>query len=194
MFCSPGKNSWSTLVKSIFLCVTLIAPQAVHAEEQTKPVEKQVDKNGDAVRWAILAAALGSAVFYEEGHEGTIQLFKSFAVSEIITAGLKEITDKTRPNGHCCESFPSGHASKAFMGATFIHKRYGRKYGIPAYIAATYVGYTRVKADKHYVEDVVAGAAIGILSSYFFTTPYKDLEVTPLVGNGFYGVYLNKSW
>jgi membrane-associated phospholipid phosphatase len=80
------------------------------------------------------------------------------------------------------------------MGATFIHKRYGWKYAVPAYIAATYVGYSRVEADKHYVEDVIAGAAIGVLSSYFLTTPYDDLEITPLVGNGVYGVYISKRW
>ena len=80
------------------------------------------------------------------------------------------------------------------MGAAFIHERYGWKYSVPAYIAATYVAYSRVEADKHYVEDVVAGAAIGVVSSFVFTTSYQGLEVTPVVGNGFYGVYVSSTW
>ena len=186
MRCPAGK-SWTAVLRLSFLCVGFFAHQAVLAEEQ-------VEKNGDVLQYAILAAGLGTAVFYEEGYEGTIQFLTSFAVSQVVTEGLKRITDKTRPNGNCCKSFPSGHTSKSFMGAAFIHERYGWKYAVPAYIAATYVAYSRVEADKHYVEDVVAGAAIGIVSSFVFTTPYKGLEVTPVVANGFYGVYVGSTW
>jgi len=80
------------------------------------------------------------------------------------------------------------------MGAAFIHQRYGWEYGIPAYVAASYVAYSRVQADKHFVEDVIAGAAIGIFSSLYFTTPYKGFDVTPLVGNGVYGVSVSSTW
>lgn len=180
-------RSWATVFRLSLLCIGVFTQQAVLAEEQ-------VEKNGDALQWTILAAGLGSAVFYEEGHEGTIQFLKSFAVSQVVTEGLKLLTDRTRPDGNCCKSFPSGHASKAFMGAAFIHERYGWKYAAPAYIAATYVAYSRVEADKHYVEDVVAGAAIGIVSSFVFSTSYKGLEVTPVVGSSFYGVYVSSTW
>ncbi|MCW8925664.1 MAG: phosphatase PAP2 family protein [Xanthomonadales bacterium] len=186
MFWKSGK-SWTTAFKHLLVCACLFVQQTVLAKDQT-------EQNGDVIQWAILAAGLGSAVLYEEGHEGTLQFLESFAASQIVTAGLKSITDKERPNGNCCKSFPSGHTSKAFMGAAFIHERYGWKYAVPAYVAATYVGYSRVNADKHYVEDVVAGAAIGILSSFVFTSSYKSLEVTPVVGNGYYGVYLSSNW
>ena len=182
-----AEKSWSRAIKPVFLCIAVFTQQTVLAEEQ-------VEKNGDALQWTILAAGLGTAVFHEEGHEGTVQFFKSFAISQIVTEGLKRVVDKTRPDGNCCKSFPSGHASKAFMGAAFIHERYGWKYAVPAYIAATYVGYSRVEADKHYVEDVVVGAAIGIVSSFVFTTSYKSMEVTPVVSNGFYGVYVSSTW
>lgn len=181
------KITWDRVFKPVVLCIALIGSQAAWAE-------KQVEKNGDVLQWTILAAGLGTAVFHEEENEGTVQFLTSFAVSQFITEGLKRVTDKTRPDGNCCKSFPSGHTSKSFMGATFIHKRYGWKYAVPAYLAATYVGYSRVEADKHYVEDVIAGAAIGILSSYFLTTRYENLEITPLVGNGVYGVHISKSW
>ena len=177
----------SFLIKSMFFCVVLFAQQAVLAADR-------IEKNGDALHKLILAVGLASTIVYEEEHEGTIQLLKSFIVSQVVTQGLKRATQKTRPNGDCCSSFPSGHASKAFMGAGFMHKRYGWEYAIPAYIAASYVAYSRVHADKHFVEDVVAGAAIGILSSFYFTTSYKGFAVTPVVSNGVYGVYIRSNW
>jgi len=69
--------------------------------------------------------------------------------------------DKKRPTGSN-QSFPSGHTSAVFQGAAFIHKRYGLKQAAAAYIGATFVGYSRVESDKHFTEDVIAGAALGI--------------------------------
>lgn len=186
MFRKPG-ITWSFFIKSMVFCAGLLAQQAVLAADR-------IEKNGDTLHLLILAAGLGSTVVYEEGHEGTIQLLKSFIVAKVVTEGLKRATHKTRPNGNCCSSFPSAHTSKAFMGAGFMHKRYGLEFAIPAYIAATYVAYSRVHADQHFVEDVVAGAAIGILSSFYFTTSCQGFAVTPVVSNGVYGVYVSSNW
>lgn len=79
-------------------------------------------------------------------------------------------------------SSTSGHTSKAFTVAGFIHKSYGWKYSIPACIGAVFVGYSRVKADKHFVEDVVAGAAIGILSSFYGLNQVKTGKLIPGTG------------
>ena len=111
-----------------------------------------------------------------------------------ITHGLKLSINKERPDGSDNNSFPSGHTSVSFQGTAFIQKRYGWKYGASAYVAASFVGYSRVHADKHYVEDVIAGAAIGILNSYYFTTPYKGITLTPIAGNGMYGIGISKKW
>jgi len=110
-----------------------------------------------------------------------------------LTYGLKLITDKERPNGDKY-SFPSGHTSISFQSAAFMHKRYGFKKSIPLYAAASFVGYSRVESDNHYVEDVIAGAAIGIVSSFYFTEPYKGVVVTPIVGKNFYGIQIGKQW
>lgn len=65
----------------------------------------------------------------------------------------------------------------SFASAEFIRKRYGWEFGVPAYALATFVGYSRVESDQHYTHDVIAGAAIGILSSYIFTKPYNGWNV-----------------
>jgi membrane-associated phospholipid phosphatase len=162
--------------------------------QQNTLAADSTEKNVTNLQNLIFVLGIGRTIFYEDGNQGTIQFFKSFVTSQVITEGLKLAIDKNRPNGNCCNSFPSGHTSKAFMGASFIHKRYGWKFATPAYIAATYVGYSRVEADKHYVEDVVAGAAIGILSSFYFTTPYQGLEVTPVVSRDLFGINISYKW
>jgi len=153
-----------------------------------------VETSGDILAIAIPAIGLGSTLFYEEGHDGTIRFLKSFATTEVTTELLKLATHKERPNGACCKSFPSGHTSAAFMGASFIHERYGLKYAIPAYIGAAYVGHTRVHAKKHYTVDVLAGAAVGMLSSFYFTEPYKGLEVSPSITSDTFEIRLSKTW
>jgi hypothetical protein len=51
-----------------------------------------------------------------------------------------------------------------------------------------------VEAKKHYVHDVLAGAALGSVTSFYFTKPYKDVTVIPLAGSGLYGVVVSKDW
>ncbi len=150
------------------------------------------DKIGDILQVVIPLSAYATTLYLDD-EEGESQFYKSFATTVGVTYLLKYSVDKERPNGDS-HSFPSGHASLSFQGATFIHKRYGFLYSLPAYIGATYAAYSRVEVDEHYVEDVVAGAVIGSLSSFYFTTTYKGFEIQPLVADSRYGVILRKSW
>ncbi len=177
------------ILRKIFFLVFLTALSLGQAH-----ADDDVEKTGDILRAIIPLTALGTTVFYEDGSEGAKQFIRSFIATEVITLGLKHITHRRRPNGECCTSFPSGHTSKAFMGAAFIQKRYGGYYAIPAWLGAAFVGYSRVHANKHHVTDVIAGAAIGILSSYYFTKPYQGFSVTPYAGKGFYGFMMSKRW
>lgn len=186
--------------------------------------ESQVEKNGNLLQILLPVTALGFTLFYDkggwhqgklvmlnyssaknsysynikhsEGREGAGQFAKSFITAQFITGSLKSIVHKERPNGNCCDSFPSGHTTAAFVGAAFIQKRYGWKYAIPAYLSAAYTGYSRVDAHKHFTEDIVAGAAIGILSSFYFTRQYKedDLIFEPIIVPDGYGIGIRKSW
>tara|TARA_Y100000758_G_C16055996_1_gene423174 strand:+ start:930 stop:1451 length:522 start_codon:yes stop_codon:yes gene_type:complete len=149
---------------------------------------------GDVLSLLIPSIAMGGTVFFEEDREGSVEFLKAFATSQFLTEGLKRTIHKERPNGRCCKSFPSGHSSRAFLGASFIHKRYGFKYSIPAYIAAIYVGSSRIDAKQHRIEDVLGGALIGMLSSYYFVDPYKGVKITPVASRNFYGVALSRSF
>lgn len=148
---------------------------------------------GDVLQIAIPASGFG-ATFCLDDEQGRMQFYKSFLATVVATHALKAVVHKPRPDGSDNKSFPSGHTSSAFQGAAFIHLRYGLKYGIPAYLAATYVAYSRVATNHHYVIDTVGGAAIGILSNMYFTTPYKDVKLAVLADDGAYGLRLQAKW
>lgn len=153
------------------------------------------EKAGDIVQILIPATAYATT-FALDDKEGRKQFYKSFFTNSGITYALKYSVNKPRQENNGKYSFPSGHTSAAFQGATFIHKRYGLKYSIPAYIGASFVGWSRVEgeSDKHDFTDVAAGAAIGILSSYYFTSPYKHLAVIPTASSNALGINISYKW
>jgi len=142
----------------------------------------------------LIPAAAYGGTFYMDDKDGRPQFLKSLITNTAVTFGLKLAVDKERPDKSDDNSFPSGHTSTAFQGAAFIHKRYGFKYSLPAYAGAVSVGYTRVQADKHHIEDVLAGAAIGFISSWYFTTPYENVSLAFFGEGGAYGVSITARW
>jgi len=151
-----------------------------------------VETAGDVLQYVLPAAAAGMTLAYRDG-EGALQFGESAATTLVATYGLKYAINERRPNGGH-QSFPSGHSSISFSSAEFIRKRYGWEYGVPSYALASFVAYSRVEARQHYAHDVIAGAAIGILSSYIFTRPYHGWTVQAEAGAKYYGVRLGYDW
>ncbi len=60
-------------------------------------------------------------------------------------------------------SFPSGHAALAFASAAVLSGEAddAPKVMLPAYGAAAVIGFSRIYAEKHWVSDVIVGAALG---------------------------------
>ena len=171
MFSNLTKYS---IVKRLLICIVIVLYfQTICSQHET------VKTSGDVILFALPIAALGST-FIHKDKKGTLQFAKGFLVNGALTYGLKSIINKERPDGSNSNSFPSGHTSLTFQSASFIQRRYGWKYGIPAYLLSSFTGYSRLNADKHDIVDILAGAAIGIGSTYLFTTPYQQehMELT----------------
>ncbi|MDD4872289.1 MAG: phosphatase PAP2 family protein [Kiritimatiellae bacterium] len=155
--------------------------------------EEPIPHGGDILQVVVPASGYLTTFFLDDD-EGRDQFYESALLSLGITYGLKYTFDTKRPNGGH-HSFPSGHTSAAFMGAAFISERYGWEYGIPAYLAAAYTGWSRVENQAHHPQDVFAGAAIGILSSHIFTTRFKNgIVLQPFVDDDAVGLQLSFTW
>jgi membrane-associated phospholipid phosphatase len=155
--------------------------------------DSTIEHIGDGLAVLIPASAYGGTLYLND-HEGQIAFYSSIGVSTATTLGLKYTVKRERPDGSDDRSFPSAHTMLAFQGAAFIHRRYGFNYAAAAYLGAVFVGYSRIEADKHYLSDVLAGAAIGTLSSWFFTDRCTGLSVEPLKVEGTYGLKIAYVW
>lgn len=126
-------------------------------------------------------------------YQGTKQIVLSGATNLAVTYILKYSIKKERPDHSNFHSMPSAHTSIAFQGASFIQRRYGWKWGVPAYVLSAYVGWGRTYAKRHDWWDVAAGAALGTASTYIFTRPFAQkhhLILSPVMLNGSYpGLY-----
>ena len=137
------------------------------------------DRASSIGRDALVAASIGIPAAQGDWH-GDVEAVESMAVAGGTTFALKELIHERRPDDSDNKSFPSGHTSIAFAAAANLEKRYGWQAGVPALLVASFVGVARVEADKHYVHDVLAGAAIGTLSGMLLTSRHDDgVQLTP---------------
>lgn len=141
---------------------------------------------------------LGTAVLLPTAREdwvGLRQAAYSIGSAIVVVQIGKALVDEERPNNKDDDSFPSGHTANAFSSATTLHRRYGWQVGFPAYAMATLTGIARERAREHHWYDVVAGAAIGGASGWFFTDAFNDkVQLTPWVDSTGGGVMVSINW
>lgn len=142
--------------------------------------QKGVRASTDIVAVALPATAL-AVTLIERDWEGLKEGALSAAVTAGVTIGLKYIVKENRPDLSNRHSFPSGHSAVTFASATYIGRRYGWKWSIPAYALSTYTAWGRVYGRKHHWWDVAAGAAIGAASTMLFTHPYMRKHEAAIV-------------
>jgi membrane-associated phospholipid phosphatase len=127
------------------------------------------------------AIALSYAAGRVTGREGlaasSARAAAGFVATGVVTQSLKWAVGRPRPdlgpedeelqpgsfdNDH--QAWPSGHAAVAFSLATSIAMESDRAWvGTAAYGLAGVTAWSRVRADRHWASDVVAGAVIGTL-------------------------------
>ena len=154
-----------------------------------------IEHVGDAFQLILPAMAYGSTIVASDW-TGVVQFTKSIGLNTLFVSLMKEAAGKWRPNSEetgfgSSESFPSGHASAAWISADFINRRYGWRFGVPSYIMATYTGYSRIQANKHHTDDVLAGISFATFFNRIFVTPIGDaFELSPTVLDGGPGLRL----
>jgi membrane-associated phospholipid phosphatase len=153
-----------------------------------------IEAAGKFLTFAMPAAA-GAISLGKGDRDGVLELGLAYAGAVGTTLALKSVVHEWRPDHSDERSFPSGAATSAFASAAYVDKRYGWHYGLPAYALATFVGYTRVEADKHHWHDVAAGALIGWTFNQLITTHReKGLYVAPMVSTEAIGLELRLHW
>ncbi len=121
----------------------------------------------------------------QEDYKRIFLFQKSLIYTYTITEIVKSITNRERPDGSDNRSFFSGHTSTTFAASTYLFLELNDLYDnwsltkdnpflkttfnvvsfSTLYGWAGYVGYSRIRDKKHYLSDVVVGAAVGTLIS-----------------------------
>ncbi|MFT7696604.1 MAG: membrane-associated phospholipid phosphatase [Reinekea sp.] len=171
-------------VKKMSCCIGLALSMS------TVSAQDLIETTGDVLQIALPLTAL-AATFSQDDVAGRKALLMSYGSTFALTHLLKNTVNKERPNGRNTLSFPSGHTSSAFSGASFLAKRYGWDVGLPAYLAASFVGYSRVHADQHDWWDVTAGAAIAIGFNQWLVPDPDGLSMALIPVRGGYQLALN---
>lgn len=141
-------------------------------------------------RWMLLISRLGdkgaiwialAALFLLFGFRkkiwrkrGWMLLFSLASNALLCNVLLKPLFQRTRPYdllGYSISipalhdpSFPSGHTSASFAAATALYAM-DKRWGTLAYLAAIWMGFSRLYLGVHFPLDVVAGAILGILAA-----------------------------
>lgn len=150
------------------------------AVDHTPLFGSHADDTSDYLRDSLLLIYLGSSLASDgdlprdQWLNSKMQGFGIGLSAELatygLTMGLKQATNRTRPDRRDQESFPSGHSSIAAERATLVARtsdslpltapqRTLVKAG--SYTLAAGTAWARVEAERHYPSDVLAGLALG---------------------------------
>jgi len=116
-----------------------------------------------------------------------MDLVQAQLLSELLVEPIKFATQRPRPDGSNNQSFPSGHASVTFATATVIERHLGWRKSMLGYAIATYVAMSRMHDNRHYLSDVVFGAAVGTIAGRTVVHHQRDywaFTPVPVPGGG----------
>lgn len=132
------------------------------------------DNAGKAIAIGLPIVAAGASLLHDWDWQGVKQL----ALDETLDIGtvllLKQIVREQRPDHSDFRSFPSLTTAVAAGPAAYLWDRYGWEYGVPAYLAAGYVGYSVVDAKEHHWWDAAVSVGIGWTWSRLITSEWHE--------------------
>lgn len=153
-------------------------PLAIDKLTRDKIFSHGLLKNSDLdpyLKWTpFIAALVLNAVANESKHSfktwlGIIAICEGLQVA--ITKSLKISLGELRPQPSLStKSFPSGHAATSFAGAELLRSEFSKEHPVACYSGygvAVATGVLRLRENKHWLSDVAAGAAIGVISARF---------------------------
>ncbi len=121
-------------------------------------------------------------------------LVRAQIVSQAMIHAMKLAVRRDRPTGECC-AFPSGHAASAFATAAVLERHLGYRAAWPTLAIATYVGMSRLHDNRHFISDVMMGAAIGVATGWTIVGRHgrSDYALVPVIIPGGMGFTLSRA-
>ena len=135
-----------------------------------------------------LPATLGLYLFARAAKRPQLQavssdLLRALLWTQALIGPVKHATRRHRPDRSNRLSFPSGHTANAFAIAGVMHAHYGPRLSVPFYVWSLLVGGARMEDNRHFLSDVIAGAAFGIVVGRLIanTRHAKTIAILPVL-------------
>jgi membrane-associated phospholipid phosphatase len=133
--------------------------------------------------WAQIGFAVGTYATGRIVHQRTMahfgaDLVSAQAINAVVTQGVKFSVRRKRPGqpDGTSYSFPSGPHVERVRHRAVVWRHFGWKAGVPASAVGAWVGAGRVQLGKHFLSDVVIGAAVGTMSGRTVTIGHGATE------------------
>jgi len=158
--------------RSRFLSIPFVVPFAVLLSLSAGAPALARDSDSESREMSLFTSGNGNLLFLTAGvvlpmvqgssdsRTNSARTIDALVKSVVASEGLKLLFREKRPDSNHRDSFPSGHTPAAFAVAT-VQSKYNPDESFLWYAGATAVGVSRVTLNRHYVHDVLAGAALG---------------------------------
>jgi undecaprenyl-diphosphatase len=166
------------MLRTMFLAIALLGPiESLDGTVQRAVQQMRSPMLEPTMRFAssagkpatVFGLLLGIAVLGGPAGVETARLaLLAAAPTNLVVEVVKRLTDRTRPDGDhkpSNASFPSSHAANAFaLAAVFALRRPSVQPWV--WILAAVIAFSRIYLNRHFLSDVVVGAAIGIAAAW----------------------------
>lgn len=171
-------RSMTTAGAAVF-CSLLMLPASVQADSPERKVSTFASGSGSLI---YLAAGVGLPLLTDgrDGKNHSLRTLDALGTSVVLAEGLKALTREKRPDASTHDSFPSGHTTAAFAVAAAESEFHPRQAAY-WYAGAGLIGYSRLRLNRHYIQDVVAGAALGYGTARLELSQRRGLLLSPFI-------------
>ena len=125
---------------------------------------KYIGNTPEQIALSLGTYAFGRAFDHPKVSHFGMDLIQAQLLTELLVEPIKFATGRERPDGSNHQSFPSGHAAVTFATATVIERHLGWRKSLLGYTIASYVAASRLHDNRHYLSDVIFGAAVGTIA------------------------------
>lgn len=153
----------------------------------------------DNLKSATTFAMVGTALAVPNGKgawenkaERLVLEFGAVQLNNLLTNGLKSITNRERPDGSDDRSFPSGHSSQAWTRTTLacfnvdgiqsLSRGWNVTLKTTFRVLAVGTSWARVEGGVHYPSDVLFGAALGNFVATFVHDAFLPADTKTRLG------------
>jgi hypothetical protein len=159
-------------MKSWILAIALFAAlplSAAQADIASKNTEKTV---GESIAYSLPVAAVTITLMHDDDWTGLKEYGFVAAATMGSTLLIRQFIHKTSPDGTSDRSFPSIEAAAGSPAESYLWRRYGWQYGLPAFILEHSASFLLDRAGKHHFVDGLAVSALSAGFSWLSVTPY----------------------